>query len=600
MEVDPSLKGNVSCFRVQGIKTAMELRFDPSLVSITVRPKNPQTFPGVMDTTGDEGYLVVQGIHTVLALQKLKEEGKIEKLRGMEDGLVHVNIVNVEEKDLVLYGNLRGNALASVFIQKPKPQDLLKIFGKLEDKKQALQLVKRLLKLQLVGPTEAAAVVKLCDWPSDCLQELLACLELFERYETKDIAELRRCKATVSSNQGMLMRGETLTLTNRMLVDLSKTNPGHFKEEGPRIASKEKSIRAVIYEDQEIKKEDKVVAIVEELTGKPLIDLQNENPVKYDCSRLKEFKGAELSSKGANYKGEMLRQYIEEENSGSSEIETNVLDGKSYPEIIETKSSTVLHLSTEQDTEARNILVGRLLESKGSCVILPSTEAEQIEVLCQFKMNNDEDFKVGQVFFEKKVLNKSDNKKDNAFEENLVFGVVKGKWNGSIKSYQGKLENLQNLVNIITEPGATIISITEPNLDIVELHSKDLSRSIKYFASPNQLKSIEEKMNKEKLDKQKDQTSDTVGAVEIASVELDSSSMDIPDSGGSTSGEDEDSEDTLRSDASRLPKSNKQGQDEDTEAGESPDLLQSSGRKNYKFLSCQKLRPYLTNFFSIV
>ena len=66
----------------------MLLRFDPSLLSITVRPKNIQTFPGAEHASGDEGYYVVQGIHSVKALQDLRKEGLLGKVPVLADGLV--------------------------------------------------------------------------------------------------------------------------------------------------------------------------------------------------------------------------------------------------------------------------------------------------------------------------------------------------------------------------------------------------------------------------------------------------------------------------------------------------------------------------------
>ena len=120
MEVDPVLKKKVRYFHVIGIKKEIMRRFDPSLLSITVRPKDMTTFNS--QDPGNSQYYVVQGIHSFRALQEIEREGKLRELSTVRDGLVTVHVVNIEDKELVLYGNVRSNSLASVFVRKPQPQ----------------------------------------------------------------------------------------------------------------------------------------------------------------------------------------------------------------------------------------------------------------------------------------------------------------------------------------------------------------------------------------------------------------------------------------------------------------------------------------------
>ena len=120
MEVDPVLKKKVRYFHVIGIKNEIMKRFDPSLLSITVRPKDMTAFNS--QDLGNSRYYVVQGIHSFRALQEIEREGKLQELSTVKDGLVTVHVVNIEDKELVLYGNVRSNSLASVFVRKPQPQ----------------------------------------------------------------------------------------------------------------------------------------------------------------------------------------------------------------------------------------------------------------------------------------------------------------------------------------------------------------------------------------------------------------------------------------------------------------------------------------------
>ena len=120
LEVDPSLKCRISVFHVEGIKKEMLRRFDPSLVSIVVRPKDLASFDP--EKPEHSNYLVIQGIHSFKALQKLEGEGVFGSLPTLRQGLITVSVVNLEDEELVLYGNVRGNCLANQFVRKPRPQ----------------------------------------------------------------------------------------------------------------------------------------------------------------------------------------------------------------------------------------------------------------------------------------------------------------------------------------------------------------------------------------------------------------------------------------------------------------------------------------------
>ena len=108
---------------MEGLKKAMVSRFDPSMLCIVVRSTDVESYREKVETSPDEcKYYVIQGLHSFLALQQLNKDGKLCKLPGMEGGYVTVSLVNVDQPELLLYGHLRGNALASTFIRKPQPQ----------------------------------------------------------------------------------------------------------------------------------------------------------------------------------------------------------------------------------------------------------------------------------------------------------------------------------------------------------------------------------------------------------------------------------------------------------------------------------------------
>jgi hypothetical protein len=123
MELDPVLRSKISYAHVEGLKKDIVSRFDPSMLCIVVRSTDVESYREKVETSPDEcKYYVIQGLHSFLALQQLNKDGKLCKLPGMEGGYVTVSLVNVDQPELLLYGHLRGNALASTFIRKPQPQ----------------------------------------------------------------------------------------------------------------------------------------------------------------------------------------------------------------------------------------------------------------------------------------------------------------------------------------------------------------------------------------------------------------------------------------------------------------------------------------------
>ena len=120
LEVDPILRTRVNFFHVEGLKTEMLRRFDPTLLCIAVRPQDVSKFDP--ENPQLSRYCVIQGVHSFRALQSFQKENKLHRLPGMANGMVTVIVVNVEETDLILYGHLRSNALASTFVRKPQPQ----------------------------------------------------------------------------------------------------------------------------------------------------------------------------------------------------------------------------------------------------------------------------------------------------------------------------------------------------------------------------------------------------------------------------------------------------------------------------------------------
>ena len=113
-------------------------------------------------------------------------------------------MVNTEDDRLVLFSNLRSYSLASVFVQKPSPQDLLKIDSQLLSR-QGMVLVERIAKPLVLGVAETKTILDLCKCPNEKFKELLTVLSEYETYKTIDVQE--RKKLTVQLNEGRMERG---------------------------------------------------------------------------------------------------------------------------------------------------------------------------------------------------------------------------------------------------------------------------------------------------------------------------------------------------------------------------------------------------------
>ena len=346
-----------------------------------------------------------------------------------------------------------------------------------------------------VGTTESKAIENLCLWPEQSFNSLLEALECYEKYETRDISEQDSFRSTVQRNEGKLKRGEKLTMTNKMLIDLSKVSPVFFVEELVNIKSKEKSIKTVIAEDKAFKDEEKLETLIEEQTGKKFIDLLNKEPEKYDHEKLRDFVGASIGTKGQNYLGEKLKQYLESKEEENPKIVMKAVDQETLEALIDEKKATILHLNEPKESEQIQKIVDKLIKSEQSCVFLAASVADQLDILCQMRLKNkDESVKVGPVFFDKMTRNETFG--DSEIEENVVPGVVKGKWPGALKMYNGNLSNLPSVMTKITLPGSEVVSITESSIDIVPVHNMEMSRSVTYYGTVGQLKKIEEKVKK--------------------------------------------------------------------------------------------------------
>ena len=242
-------------------------------------------------------------------------------------------------------------------------------------------------KLQLVGASETKAVLDLCKWDPADFKVLLSVLELYESYETEDIKEIK--KATVHYNEGKLARGEFLTMTNKMLISLSKVDAKYLVEESKNVLDKKVSLKAVIAGSERKKEMIKLSVLIEDLTGNTLEAIQEIFPDKFSAVSLANFLGAEVNKEKSNLKGEELKKYLKAVQEGKSVVEVHiklveVKDPKSI--MVEDKAQNydakVFHFNNTESGVVKDV-IKQAVEDMKPTILLFQTEEDQLDALVE-------------------------------------------------------------------------------------------------------------------------------------------------------------------------------------------------------------------------
>ena len=381
------------------------------------------------------------------------------------------------------------------------PKDLLKVFGKMSSQPEKGQkLVERMCRLQLVGVAETKAVLDLCKWPVDDFKSLLEVLGLFENYETEDVKEMKR---SIHMNQGKLSRGEVLNMTNKTLISLSKVDSKFFAKESENIIARKISVKSLVSNYEKAKDLTKLITLVEEISKNTIDVLQTSFPNKFTEKALEIFVGAEVSLIKSNTLGELLKKYIKEVLDGEpsengAEIKMfQVEDPRKEMSDEEERrcDARVYHMKKSEEDSTEQIL-DQVSKSKIPTILIFGSEEEQLDAVMTLKVKASDNFQVSQIFFDKE--NPEDT--ENVFTENLVFGIVCGSLgflSKKINMYNGNISNLRSLCETLTNNGSTLVSVTDSEQSIVEIHSKDLDRSVIYISTKPQLLKLREDMRKE-------------------------------------------------------------------------------------------------------
>ena len=299
-------------------------------------------------------------------------------------------------------------------------QDLLTIFSSLLSKpKQGLKLMERIARLQRLGFSETKAVIDICSWKEEEFLVFMQVQKMFERYETKDIFE--KTKSTVHSSEAKMSRGEVQTMTNTLILKLSRMNPTYFVNISESIKEGKISVKGAAEEYEKDQQRIVVISQIEAFTKKEMKVLVQEYPNSYTSPIIDSFRGAAQD----NVKGAQLKSYVQQVSDGKKPDNKVIRleDFKQIEEVVEKCDTLVVNLDEPKHGEDQN---EKFLEAavKGgitSILMFPS-ETEQLDALLLLRMKTEVQTK--QLLFEKK------NEQSEVFDENLRFGLICGKLEG--------------------------------------------------------------------------------------------------------------------------------------------------------------------------
>ena len=466
----------INQIKVLGIANAMSKRFDPSLLNFTVYPSDQGHFDA--NNLEKNEYKIIHGVHRFKALKILERKGELVKLPYMENKLVTCFIVNVQNSADIVYGNLRGNDLASKFQRHPYIHELVFIYASFKQMNdnsfKALDLIVRFAKLLLAHPDEITALKKIAGWTEDSFDSLVSVLEKFELYETKDCAE------NIDRIKGRLCRGEKMKVTKEMFILIGKCDQEYFRQNAPKVICKEMSLKCLVEGVKKVMETHKTMKLVTTLTKyQSHQELQEKFPDKFSQEKLEMFVGAEVKNKTANQKGELLKKYCESvlENKLTEPVKFEFIESLSdvKKEVYEKADVIVLNLSKFEPGTPVDAIEIVTNTSKPYQVLLLLFENYQAFNDAQSFISTltlREGFVARPVFF-----HIAKPKVARGFIDNAVYGLLLGKVNifgPSVKVINGCVEEtLKEFIAAISPLPTRAAVVTDVGLNIIPVHSYD-------------------------------------------------------------------------------------------------------------------------------
>ena len=482
LNISRDLDVKINPFRVQHIIKSMKQKYDPSLSVAVVCPEVGQTVSDLQNLGQLQQFVVVQKIHTIAAFKELDKNNDFCKLTSHQNGTVLCFVLSTNSAGMIQYGNIRANEIQNQFLKKTRPQDFLRVYQSLSERKNpssSMKATERMIRLLRVGPNESCAIRKLCGWSLIPFAKLMIVISKFERYETLDVDEF-----TCRGFQQKLAHGDRNYMPNYMFRELGKMDENYFLTVHEKILNNECSLKHFLEEysmNQQINKVSDVLSI---LSGyKEYESLVNAYPGRFEHDNIKKYIGADIKNGTKNRQALDLQSYYKFVMEGSEKDfvkDTNFEKYEDFDQLMEEKKyfhdvDMVVLKMVDDNKDIALSLVNHSLRSEKSkwarLIMLPG-EAQQFEILTYLRDQNEECVKSIPLMFHQNSVLSGD------IHENVCFAVLFGRFSEllpPINRYQCSVDGISSIIpSIFPSPVASVVVIADPKATIVQVSSEDV------------------------------------------------------------------------------------------------------------------------------
>ena len=503
IEIDNNLV-KVNPFRTYSIMNSIKKKYEPSLTTLTVCPKDENDRIDVSNLQNQK-FVVVQKVHTFSAFLELDKTGEFQKLIGHKSREVLAWIIKTNSPAVTHLANVRCNGIENEFAQPFYPQDLLHIFSSLQAKDSSsnnLKTIERIAKHSRVGYNETTAILKLCKWTPETFTLLIKALELYEGFETLDV--------TSSGKYGkMLSEGKKLRLTNTLLIQLSKCSETHFSNEYNKLVKMEVSLKNIVEKYLEEVALKKTFSVLSQLAGFESVETICRNfPDKFSNDVMKNFIGADMIDGKKNQKCLELEKYFNDTKAAPDrQVEASVrlinIDSFSVlSSLVETHDTLIFHMASLQRDACMTIARSVLQSDKAYhlAILIFCSEVDQFEVLSFLRSQQvtmSSNLRIFPMTFHNEKAKTSDNIIDNAYTS-LVFGRLSS-LKSPLKLHYMNINQLSEVVQSIAPSSTKVAYIVDKNVQFIQVHGRELTFNIAYYGPKSEVDRFKNSLSKDKI-----------------------------------------------------------------------------------------------------
>ena len=297
LKVSPNLFLRKNEARVKELMETMELQFDPAQVILTVCPEDLELYEN-SDKIDQLEFHVVAGQHKLAALQGLEKQGKLDKLPGIKNKKIPCYVCKATSAATTNFANIRANDSSCKFKNTTPIEELIFVYHGLvkvsENPEEAKDVVKRICYTRQAHAEDVGALMKILDWPAEILQQVMAVLESFRRFQTLD--------ASSYGSKSRLKNKAHKSLTQTQFRLLGKCQPRSFVEMHLKVLQNDLSLKDLLLESKHQNDLEKTCQTVAKVAGHSNIQfLKEKYPDKFTPEKLEKYVGADMSHKNIDH-----------------------------------------------------------------------------------------------------------------------------------------------------------------------------------------------------------------------------------------------------------------------------------------------------------